>query len=139
MKVIGEDILLDNLDYTNKNYDIDYIPLDNLSVIYIPLYYKSVDHLKTILQLGKNGSISDENYNALNSTISNINKSYKPYNSNIINLLLMPILLTWCFIFFLILRFLYIKLNVFYSYILLFIIMVLFIIGSLITLYINNL
>lgn len=138
MKVIGEDIIINNLDYNNNN-NIDYLPLDHLSDIYIPLYYKSVDHLKAILKLGRNGNVSDDTYNDLNKSISNLNKTYKPYNSNIINLLLTPVLLIWFFIFFLILRFLYIKLNVFYSYILLFIIMILFIIGSLWTLYMNNL
>jgi len=139
MKVIGEDIFIDNT-YFKKEEDnsINNLPLDNLAVTYIPLYYQNSDYFKKNLK-DNISTISDEECNKLYSDISNLNKKYKVYNKNIINFLLIPVMLIWLFIFFLILRFLYIKLNIYYSYILLFIIIILFIAGSLWTLYINNL
>lgn len=138
MKVIGEDIFIDNTYFKTEDNSINNLPLDNLAVTYIPLYYQNSDYFKKNLK-DNISSIRDEEYNLLYSDISNLNKKYKVYNKNIINFLLIPVMLIWLFIFFLILRFLYIKLNIYYSYILLFIIIILFIAGSLWTLYINNL
>ena len=107
-------------EYIFKHFDTNYMPLEN-----IPLsYYETIKP--------KNDD------QELNNMINNLNNDIKPYNNYNIYPISISILILITMIFITILRFIFFNLYHIYSYILIFIVLALIIIGSIWFIYVNN-
>lgn len=131
--LIGNAYKLNNINFKN-NGNIDYLPLNNLITNYIQLYYENITLLQDNLSIIENENTS--NYiNQLIIEIGNLNQSYKVYNNNLIYNLTIYIIIIWFIIFLILLRYLYLKSNIFYLYILISIIGIIFMLYSFWTLF----
>lgn len=120
--LIGNDFELNNIDYLN-NIDNDNLPLKNLIITYAPLYYKNPNEIIKSFTSNMQPAIT-EKVEELNQCISNLNKTYKPYNIYNIGLLTIVIIFVWIIIINFLLRYIYLKYNYYYSSIMLLIIII---------------
>ena len=107
-------------EYIFKHFDTNYMPLENIPIS----YYETIKP--------KN---DDE---GLNSSINRLNDSTKPYNNYNIYPIITSITVIIIIVLITFLRFIFFNLYHIYSYILIFIVLGLIIIGSIWFIYINN-
>lgn len=114
-----------------KNHcDLDYLPIKNLPCIYFPFYYDNVKIAKDFIKKLVDG-IDNYDMDNLLFNISNITQKYQVYNSNCTIHMQVVITILWILLLFYILRFIYIKYNVFHLYIIIGLSTLLLIIASL--------
>jgi hypothetical protein len=107
-------------EYIFKHFDTNYMPLENIPIS----YYETIKP--------KNDD------QELNNMINNLNNDIKPYNNYNIYPISISILILLTMLFMTILRFIFFNLYHIYSYILIFIVLALIIIGSIWFIYVNN-
>jgi len=114
-----------------KNFDINYIPLNNLPSIYYPIKFIDYDKFK---KTNENEHIILEFKKNLN-TLEDKTKIYNNYNIYSITIIISII---WVFTLILFLRYLHLHYNIYYIYIIIITIILLLIFSSLWFLYVNN-
>lgn len=100
-----------------KNHcDIDYLPIKNLPCVYFPFYYNNVKVAKDFIKRLVDG-INYQDMDNLLFNVSNISQSYQVYNNNTTLHITIIITIIWIILLFYILRFIYIRYNVYHLYI----------------------
>ena len=134
---IGNNNNIDTNNYIITGINTDYINLTNLVASYYPLYYQNINNLFNIFGNLNLQSCSDQKNN-LSKYISIINDKNRIYNFNNINIITYSIIIYWILLLFIIMRYIYIQLPVYYTGILLFILIIILFISSLWSLYVFN-
>lgn len=125
-----------------KNFDINYIPLNNLPSTYYPI--KNINYDKFKIENSKtsaNFATTENNENVILEFKKNLNiledktKIYNNYNIFSITLI---ISLIWIMVLIFALRYLHLYYNIYYIYVIITIIILLLIFSSLWFLYVNN-
>lgn len=112
--LISNDINIKDNNFIKYNGDFLYLPFSNLPIIYYPF-----DNIKNLSKFViDEHNIYTDNKSILSNYVSNIDKSFKPYNSYNISIINIVILLIWLILILIFMRILYIKYSYKYSYIL---------------------
>jgi hypothetical protein len=125
-----------------KNFDINYIPLNNLPSTYYPIKNIDYNKFKKEISITSGSSVRTENNeNVILEFKKNLNiledksKIYNNYNIYSITLI---ICLIWILVLIFALRYLHLYYNIYYIYVIVTIIILLLIFSSLWFLYVNN-
>lgn len=136
---IGNNNNIDTNKYITTGINTDYLNLRNLVASYYPLYYENINNLFNIL--GNSQSCYEEKNNVQNNLskyISIINNKNRIYNINNVSIITYSIIAYWVLLLFIIMRYIYIQLPVYYTGILLFTLIIILFISSLWSLYVFN-
>ena len=99
-----------------KNHcDIDYLPIKNLPCIYFPFYNNDVKYAKDFIKRLVD-SVSNYEIDNLLFNISNMNEKYQVYNNNNTIHITIIVIILWILLLLFILRYIYIKYNVYHLY-----------------------
>jgi len=143
---------LDN-DIIFKDYDINYINLTSLPIVYYPIYnnrllngnvYKSIENrIDGITTFSGDATTKKDNLKKtikklFDETIKLMDLDKKLYNRYLITPIAILLLILWIIILLFILKYIHINYNIYYLYIIISIIVVLLIFGSVWFLYVNS-
>jgi hypothetical protein len=141
LSFIGEDEELDK-EAIFDIYDINYINLKNLPIVYYPIYNNNLNetYIEENIKNNTNGKTTTDSkivkeYRDLFNIIDNDKKIYNYYLITPISIL---ISIVWIIFLLFILKYIHYNYHIYYIYIIIFIIICLLIFGSLWFIYVNN-